>query len=118
MREMFLQKLVYNEESGDISSLVELHTKPRICDLQDTQDAYDFIQKKDKDRIKEPAMVITFGNNKVHYLNKILILQVKTKLSIGTIHNSFPKFYYSSTVPTKHYSCTICVNKFSKSPTV
>jgi len=43
MREIFLQKLVYNEESGDVRSLAELPTKPRICDLQDTQDAYDFL---------------------------------------------------------------------------
>jgi len=118
MREIFLQKLVYNEESGDVSSSAELPTKPRICDLQDTQDAYDFLQKKNKDKIKEPAKVLTFGNNKVHYLNKILILQVKTKLSVGTIHYISPKFYYSSTVPTKYCSCTIRANKFFKSPTV
>ena len=92
MREIFLQKLVYNEESGDVSSSAELPTKPRICDLQDTQDAYDFLQKKNKDKIKEPAKVLTFSNNKVHYLNKILILQVKTKLSVGTIHYSSQNF--------------------------
>jgi len=62
MREIFLQKLVYNEESGDVSSSVALPTKSRICDLHDTQDAHDFLQKKNKDKIKEPAKVITLGN--------------------------------------------------------
>ena len=41
MREILLQKLEYNEESGNVSSSAELPKKPRICDLQDTQDAYD-----------------------------------------------------------------------------
>jgi len=36
MREIFLQKLLENEDSADDSSLVELATKPRICDLEDS----------------------------------------------------------------------------------
>ena len=43
---------------------------------------------------------MTFSKNKDHYLNKIFILQAKTKLSTDTIHYSHPTFYYSSIVPT------------------
>ena len=77
-RRIFLQKLLDYEDSGDDSSSIELATKPRIYDLQDTQDPYDFLQKKNKGKIKEPAKVITFGKNKGHYLNKIFVLHVKT----------------------------------------
>ena len=64
--EIFLQKLLDNEDSSDDSSSAELATKLRICDLSDTQDPYDFLQKKNKDKIKEPAKAITFGKNKGH----------------------------------------------------
>jgi len=49
---------------------------------------------------KEPRKVMTFGKNIGHYINKIFILQVKTKGSIGTIHYSAPDislFIYSLT---------------------
>ena len=103
MRQVFLQKLLDNKDSGDNSSSVELDTKPRICDLHDSQDPYDFLQKKNKDNAKEHGKVITFGKNKGHYLNKMFILQVKTKLSADTIHYSPPTFHYLFIVPTKHY---------------
>jgi len=37
IRQIFLQKLLDNEDSGDDSSSVELATKSRICDLPATQ---------------------------------------------------------------------------------
>ena len=49
MRQIFLEKLLDKDDSGDDSSSVELATKLRICDLQDSQDPYDFLQKKNKD---------------------------------------------------------------------
>jgi len=45
-RQIFLQKLLDNEDSRDDSSSIELATKLRICDLQDSQDPYDFLQDK------------------------------------------------------------------------
>lgn len=41
MRQIFLQKLLDNEDSGDDSSSAELATKLGICDLRDPQDRYD-----------------------------------------------------------------------------
>jgi len=41
MRQIALQKIVQNEDISGDSSLVELATKPRICDLHDPQDPYD-----------------------------------------------------------------------------
>ena len=41
MRQIFLQKLLHNEDSGYDSSLVELAAKPRICALQHSREPYD-----------------------------------------------------------------------------
>jgi len=41
MRQIFLQKLLENEDISGDSSLVELATESRICDLRDSQDPYD-----------------------------------------------------------------------------
>jgi len=98
VRQIFLQKLLDTEGSGDDTSSVELGTKPRICALQDSQDPYDLWQNKNKDKRKEPVKVTTIDKNKGRYLNEIFILQVKTKLSTGTIHHSPPNialFSYS-----------------------
>ena len=104
IREILLQKLLDNEDLSDDSSSVELARKLRICDPQDTQHPQDFIQKKNKDKRKEPAKVITFGKNKGHYVNKIFMLQVKAKLSRSTIHYHPSNLYYSSIAPKKHCS--------------
>ena len=52
MRQIFLQKLLDNEDSRNDSSSAKLATKLRICVLQDSQGHYDFLQKKNKDNTK------------------------------------------------------------------
>lgn len=112
LRQILLQKLLDNENSGDDSGSVKLATKPRICDLKDSQDPYDMW--KNKGKRKEPTKVMTFGKKQGHYLNKIFILQVKRKLSAYTILYSLPKNYYSSAVPTRHCSWTVCTTQISQ----
>lgn len=41
MRQIFLQKLIDNDNLDDNSTSAEFATKPRIADLQDSQNPYD-----------------------------------------------------------------------------
>jgi len=73
MRQIILQKLLDNEDSGDDSSSVELAIKSRICDLQDSEDLYDQWQNKNKDKRKKPAKVTTSNKNGAHYLKNFFL---------------------------------------------
>jgi len=74
------------------------------------------IYNKSKIKTKEKSLqrFLAFAKMRAIILTKIFLLQGKTRLSVDTIHYSFPTMRYSSTVPTYYYSWTVLMDKIFK----